>query len=284
MNSEHPISGKLPQPTFDGSDLFCISCQYNLRTLESSSKCPKCGVPVSKSLDRKLVASLDPKWVESLRKGSSVFGADINALFSVFGLIMIASWIFGFETGYAMGFIMTVVTVYALIGLWKFSAPPGIRVLSQSCLVARKIVRMSFVSLVTIVACVGLASLHEPFRDKKILTTCVICFSPVGFLGGILFASFGYYCREVAGLFEDHFTRSKAKTYLRGFLISWCLFAIFASYYLISRMEFAFLASIPGVIGELAFIPLILALPTYLKSRILECVEEAKSAAVTARR
>ncbi len=32
-------------------DLCCIRCDYNLKTLERSNRCPECGLPIAKSLD-----------------------------------------------------------------------------------------------------------------------------------------------------------------------------------------------------------------------------------------
>ena len=31
-------------------DVFCIRCDYNLKTLERSNRCPECGLPIAKSL------------------------------------------------------------------------------------------------------------------------------------------------------------------------------------------------------------------------------------------
>jgi len=51
------------------ADLPCFGCGYSLRGLHQESKCPECGLPVARSLDRTLLRFADPAWVRSLADG-----------------------------------------------------------------------------------------------------------------------------------------------------------------------------------------------------------------------
>lgn len=97
--------------------------------------------------------------------------------------------------------------------------------------------------------------------------------SPIGLPGAGFFVAFGVYCHDVAVLFRCEFTKSKARTYTLGFAIGSAMFLISATVDFMTGIGFALGFAILGALIELAFIPMMLALPTYLKSKILECVQ-----------
>ncbi len=48
------------------TDLPCVKCGYNLRTLAAESRCPECGHPVRESTQDRRLCCADPKWVRQL--------------------------------------------------------------------------------------------------------------------------------------------------------------------------------------------------------------------------
>lgn len=65
-------------PAFDAdrmtvtTDVSCIECQYNLRTLPVGSACPECGTPVVNSLRADLLRFADPKWLGQVHEGTKL--------------------------------------------------------------------------------------------------------------------------------------------------------------------------------------------------------------------
>jgi len=52
------------------SDIDCINCGYNLRTLHPQHACPECGKPVIGSLTGDCLAYADPKWLKRVHWGT----------------------------------------------------------------------------------------------------------------------------------------------------------------------------------------------------------------------
>lgn len=68
------------------SDLPCVDCGYNLRTLTVDAMCPECGSAVKMSADRHYLADGDLSWLKSIRKGTRLIIA--MPLISVLGSIL----------------------------------------------------------------------------------------------------------------------------------------------------------------------------------------------------
>jgi len=70
------------------ADIPCVECEYNLRTLSTSSRCPECGRPVDESLRFYRENSLwlaDRRWLRKLRAGTTLmFVAAIGLTISLF--------------------------------------------------------------------------------------------------------------------------------------------------------------------------------------------------------
>ncbi len=59
----------LGESTRIATDLPCLKCGYNLRTLPLAGRCPECGVPVERTMRGDLLRFSDPKWVAGLSGG-----------------------------------------------------------------------------------------------------------------------------------------------------------------------------------------------------------------------
>ncbi len=73
--------GSLTSPT----ELRCITCGYDLRSLPTEESCPECGSRIELSL-RDLLSLSDPAWVARIARGQSllVFGVRLCLIFMVY--------------------------------------------------------------------------------------------------------------------------------------------------------------------------------------------------------
>ena len=65
---EKSDQGSLSSPT----ELRCITCGYDLRSLPTEESCPECGTPIELSLRGDRLSRSDPAWVARLARGQSV--------------------------------------------------------------------------------------------------------------------------------------------------------------------------------------------------------------------
>lgn len=78
------------------TDLSCLYCGYNLRTLSTSAKCPECGNPVFESFRRTQLATADPEWVRLVYDDlGTMLGTGVPAAFLVPGLwgALVLEWL-----------------------------------------------------------------------------------------------------------------------------------------------------------------------------------------------
>lgn len=75
------VGQRIPLPDMDKSDqgsltsateLRCITCGYDLRSLPTEESCPECGAPIELSLRGDLLSRSDPAWVARLARGQSL--------------------------------------------------------------------------------------------------------------------------------------------------------------------------------------------------------------------
>jgi hypothetical protein len=53
-------------------DLFCLTCDYNLRMQPVDGRCPECGQPISATLNFPRLARAAPRWLTSLRDSTTL--------------------------------------------------------------------------------------------------------------------------------------------------------------------------------------------------------------------
>lgn len=72
------------------SDLPCVACEYNLRTIAAGACCPECGAPVARSLRGHYLKTCDPDWVNQLARAAiQLMGAFVGVLIT--GLVLFTS-------------------------------------------------------------------------------------------------------------------------------------------------------------------------------------------------
>jgi hypothetical protein len=101
------------------TDVLCISCRYNLRTLDARQRCPECGQPVARSLYRLELAYAPEEWARELADGATILS--VAGAMALLGLVVyllpelpfgpIAATLFG-----------VVAPITAAIGLYTLTA------------------------------------------------------------------------------------------------------------------------------------------------------------------
>jgi len=61
-------------------DLYCLECEYNLRTLLPDAACPECGTPIGQSSRGRMLRFCDPAWLRRLTTGINWIAAGIALL------------------------------------------------------------------------------------------------------------------------------------------------------------------------------------------------------------
>src|SRR5688572_7707778 len=67
------------------ADAPCRRCSYNLRSLSLDGLCPECGTPVGLSVQGDLLRYSDPKWLDTVRMGITLFL--FGGLLSIAGVV-----------------------------------------------------------------------------------------------------------------------------------------------------------------------------------------------------
>ena len=98
------------------TDIPCISCGYNLRTLAVSARCPECGQPVE-STTRYALVFANPTWLKALRDGAAILAWTPVALFGV-DLLAVGAWLLA-RYNHAD---MTTLLIVLLVALAHFAA------------------------------------------------------------------------------------------------------------------------------------------------------------------
>ncbi|MCH8316229.1 MAG: hypothetical protein IIA64_09675, partial [Planctomycetes bacterium] len=83
------------------TELRCITCGYDLRSLAIEQSCPECGTRIELSLHGDLLSLSDPAWVSRLARGQSllVFGFRLCLIVPVLAFV-IAFSVLGLNLGF----------------------------------------------------------------------------------------------------------------------------------------------------------------------------------------
>ncbi len=112
--------GPAPPAAQVTTDLPCISCGYNLRTLLFLGSCPECGQPVAKTARHALVYA-DVEWLRTLRRGAAIlawtpivtFGCVILCL-----ALVVLSNTLGSQLMESLGVILAFFALFGVFGAW----------------------------------------------------------------------------------------------------------------------------------------------------------------------
>lgn len=180
VDAADSMTGKLE------SDLTCIQCGYNLRTLFVDAMCPECGTPVERSLHGDRLACSDARWLGKLRHGAglllfNVCLAFIGALFaSVYD-----------HAGYgreAWAILQMVTSGVSLLAMLLLTSPEPRVELREDPVTLRRVVRGCALIMFVIQfmsQLVNFLNLGEVFTGLAILATLAV--SCVAYFGTLIF-------------------------------------------------------------------------------------------------
>lgn len=199
MKIRRCLGQRIPLPDMDKSDqvnltspteMRCITCGYDLRSLPTEESCPECGTPIELSLRGDLLSLSDPAWVARIAQGQSllVFGVRFYLMGMVctfvipllvfvlsFGFgINIPSWVFD-AVFWSFGGALLVVPLVATLGCALVTTQDPRDSLRESSTSNRNVARKA---LFAMYGCVAAGFL--PFVRTSPQILAVLWFLPVG--------------------------------------------------------------------------------------------------------
>ncbi len=93
---EKSDQGSLTSPT----ELRCITCGYDLRSLPTEQSCPECGTPIELSLRGDLLSLSDPAWIAKIARGQSLLVIGVRLCL----IVMVCTFVIPF-LGFGLGFV-----------------------------------------------------------------------------------------------------------------------------------------------------------------------------------
>ncbi len=220
--------GSLTSPT----ELRCITCGYDLRSLPTEESCPECGTQIELSLRGDLLSRADPAWVARIARGQSllVFGVRLCLIGMVCAFVIpfslglglglglgtkIPTWVFD-VVFWSFGGALIVGVVVATLGCTLVTTQDPRDSLRESSISNRNVARKA---LIAMYACVPASSVVWllPFVRTSPQIYAVIFFLSVGTcFTVVLVASLGRLA-VLAARMPDHDLRSRTVKSARFF-------------------------------------------------------------------
>ena len=139
------------------TDLPCVNCGYNLRTLSATGICPECAAPVAQSTRGHYLYLAPPRWVRKLAIGALLLIIAVACAIARSILAFVAGLItsvFIALPGYAEGTLLvclalatTFGVVSLVIGLFWLTAPEPVAWFRNEWFTARRLVRWCALAL-----------------------------------------------------------------------------------------------------------------------------------------
>ena len=224
---EKSDQGSLTSPT----ELRCIACGYDLRSLPTEGSCPECGSRIELSLPGDLLSRSDPAWVARLARGQSllVFGVRLCLIFMVyrfaiaplvFGLglglgVKIPSW--GFDVAFwSFGVAFIVGSLVSTLGCTLITTQDPRDRLRESSISNRHVARKA---LFAMYACIpaGSVAFLLPFVRTNPHIYAVIFFLSIGTCFTVAFVASLHWLAVLAARIPDQDIRSRTLKSARFF-------------------------------------------------------------------
>ena len=117
-------------PTTVESNVPCMGCGYNLRTLQTSSNCPECNTPVANSMRGDWLYYSPPVWLNMLYRGTTII--------LVSYLLFIAGMITTAFSQMLEALVMLASSVCGFWGAWLLTTPEPRETFAQQSVNLRK--------------------------------------------------------------------------------------------------------------------------------------------------
>ena len=217
------------------TELRCITCGYDLRSLPTEESCPECGTQIELSLRGDLLSLSDPAWVARIASGQSlvVFGVRVCLIVMVcafaipflgFGLGFVFAFGFGFNIPswvfsvlfLSFGGTLLVGTLFATLGCALVTTQDPRDSLRESSSSNRNVARQA---LLAMYACVpaSFVALLIPFVRTSPQIFPVIFFLSVGTCFTVALIATLHWLAVLAARIPDHDLRARTLKSARFF-------------------------------------------------------------------
>ena len=267
-------------------DLPCVRCQYNLRTLERSGRCPECGEPVELSLRAYHYAFADPVWIRKLEFGGRlIIGALLCFVLAAFIITILAVWQ-PFRFAGAAWPIQGLLLLLLTAGAWLVTSPNPRATRTETWHAVRRATRAG------LLLCLSGAALWAylwGFPAWRLAAFCVLMsLSPLGVAGMFTMCALGLHCARLARTMGETKFERRARVLTGAFACFWIVTAVLI---LIGAgkaipggpwMVVAYAANLLGLPGVLALGLMIFTLPAQLVAPFRKCRATAEAARTAA--
>jgi len=271
--------------TFIAHDVPCHRCAYNLRGLSREGRCPECGAPVRVSLQGDLLRFADPEWLRRLSRGAKVPDYVLTGFLLSFAtgelLVLLLAILHG-RSGWGLlaqiglAALFVVACELLLYGVWLIATPNPAASAKEVWGSPRRVLRVATpVAGLGLVMAGGLLAWGSRSPAWLLVTLTISPFGIVSMIGAWALCR---YMRQLAVRLPDDFTQHKARSYFRGYTVSWLVFGAGGLVAAFTTAPAGLLAMFVGGLGLLAFGVLCLFLPSYLAGNLLQEMEQARQA------
>lgn len=222
---EHPQTPPLAeQPQIiDQEVLQCLRCGYNLHGLHTSSACPECGTPVSRTLAGNLLRYSQQAYLDKLANG--VFLIVLSYILTVGLLVLVLvpvilaalaeANVLILVVGITASLIGLAIGIMSLIGWWQFSTPDPDFLGKDNVESTRTILRAVVAGMAVIMVLSLPFDALSWFGDSDAAAYGSQALNVVsGLLGLVLFFVSLIYVRFIAERIPDRELVNQARTYL----------------------------------------------------------------------
>jgi hypothetical protein len=97
------------------TDVFCLRCNYNLRSLAITANCPECELPIAVTMEEGQLRFSSPEHLSTLHSAMIflIFGSVLSLCYELVHLIV----------GFRNAWILSLIQLPALMGLWWLATP-----------------------------------------------------------------------------------------------------------------------------------------------------------------
>ncbi len=179
-------------------DVACRHCDYNLRGLALSGRCPECEMAIEQTLHGFLLRFSDPAWLKRLRSGLMllIVAILIGIVLAIAWIVVFVSWPSMFDASPIVAGAMVLIptaglTILSIVGYVLVTAPEPGSTSNGAGLSARRLARIGLISS-AVIGLIEVISDPETYAPLVVLFVEVEWFSGLTWILGTLGASIGF--------------------------------------------------------------------------------------------